>query len=145
MKAIISLLIFFSYIPFAFADSKDTTILIDAAALKKANPDKIMLDGKIDADIDHDNVMDVINYAYNASTPPAACSEENCIVQNNRLITQPTLTFDIFLKEPKASIQINYVCTSIGVMKSIHNGMKDIFCGPSSILRWNDEDYIKNN
>lgn len=145
MKAIISLLLFFSYVPFAFADSKNTTILIDATALKKSNPDKVMSDGKIDVNIDNDNVMDVINYSYNASTPPTVCSEENCIIQNHTLISQPTLTFDIFLKGPKALIQINYICTSIGIMKSMHNGMKDIFCGPSSILQWNSEDYVKNN
>lgn len=143
MKNIVLLVLLLSNISFAFAQSTNTTILVDASALQKANPDKVMFDGEIYVDIDNDTVKDVVRYAYNASAPSAACSNEKCVRDNNKTVLQPILTFDIFLKGPGATIPVNYMCTTIGVMKSIHNGMKDLYCGPSSILQWNGEDYVE--
>lgn len=140
MKIIILSLLLLFNISFAFAHSKDTIILIDAAMIKKANPGKIMLDGKVYADIDNDNIPDTINYSYTQSAPPTAGGNKNLNVTNN-----PILTFDIFLKGPSVSIQVNYMCSTIGIMKSMHKGMKDLYCGPASVLQWNGEDYILKN
>lgn len=142
MKYISLTLLFLFQILFSYAGSENITILVDAAILKKENPDKIMLDGTVYADIDNDNIEDAINYSYHVSTPPAACSDENCIIKNNTLSLSPILMFNIFLKGPSASIQVDYMCTTIGIMNSLHNGMKDIYCGPSSILQWDGENYI---
>ncbi|CAI3950069.1 unnamed protein product [Commensalibacter communis] len=143
MKKIILFLLLLSPISFACAKPTNMTIIVDAASLKKAHPETITSDGKAYADIDNDTINDVIEYSYNASAPPMACGNDvNCIDQNQALNSHPTLTFHIILKEPNATIPVSYMCTAIGIMNSIHNGMKDIFCGPSFILQWNGEDYI---
>lgn len=143
MKKIILLIFLLSDISYVFARPANTTILVDAKALQKANPDKVMLDGEVYVDLDNDKIKDIIRYAYSASTPPAACSDKNCIQENNTGDQHPILTFEIFLKRSGATISVNYMCTSIGLMKSSHNGMKDLYCGSSSILQWNGEDYVE--
>lgn len=56
------------------------------------------------------------------------------VYENNKLSSNPILTFDIFLNGSDTEISGNYMCQYIGILKTTHNEMKDIFCGPSYIL-----------
>ncbi|EPP1043810.1 hypothetical protein ACULX8_004385, partial [Cronobacter sakazakii] len=78
-----------------------------------------------------------IKYIFSNATPPGTCEQLDCM---SSLDSSPILTFDINMHDGK-SIDGTYMCTFLGVTKHFHNGMKDIFCGPKYILRWNGEEY----
>ncbi|WP_294610775.1 hypothetical protein [uncultured Gilliamella sp.] len=138
------LLIFLLFTQFVFATERRGDILVDANILKKQNPEKIILDGEVYADLNNDNLIDTIKYSYSVSPPPTACVSEDC-VKKNELSSNPILTFDIFLNGSDTEISGNYMCQYIGILKTTHNEMKDIFCGPSYILEWSGSDYVLKN
>lgn len=51
------------------------------------------------------------------------CNQSDCM---SNLDNSPTLTFQITMHDGK-SIDAAYMCTSIGVSKNMHKGLKDIF------------------
>ncbi|EIX6183208.1 hypothetical protein ACW2AV_004115 [Cronobacter sakazakii] len=111
-------------------------ILVSASRLK----DKGFVDGQmgtVNVDLNGDGYKDVIKYIFSNATPPGTCEQLDCM---SSLDSSPILTFDINMHDGK-SIDGTYMCTFLGVTKHFHNGMKDIFCGPKYILRWNGEEY----
>lgn len=93
--------------------------------------------GHVVTDLNGDGKKDIIEYTFASSTPPGTCDQSDCM---SNLDNSPTLTFQITMHDGK-SIDAAYMCTSIGVSKNMHKGLKDIFCGPKYILRWNGEEY----
>ncbi|EKM0378344.1 hypothetical protein ACMSX5_003894 [Cronobacter turicensis] len=111
-------------------------ILVSASGLK----DTGFVDGQmgtVNVDLNGDGYKDVIKYIFSNTTPPGTCEQLDCM---SSLDSSPILTFDINMHDGK-SIDGTYMCTFLGVTKHFHNGMKDIFCGPKYILRWNGEEY----
>jgi hypothetical protein len=111
-------------------------ILVDANVLKAQG----VTDGQSGiarADLNNDNLKELVEYSYSSSTPPGTCDKDDCLSSLNN---DPMLTFKINFNNCNA-IDVSYFCTSIGVLSEWHNGMKDLFCGPEYILRWNGESY----
>lgn len=111
-------------------------ILVSASRLK----DTGFVDGQmgtVDVDLNGDGCNDVIKYIFLSTIPPGTCEQLDCMLS---LDNSPILTFEINMHNGK-SIDGTYMCTFLGVAKHFHNGMKDIFCGPKYILRWNGEEY----
>lgn len=116
------------------AHSKD--VLVNANRLKNTG----FLDGQtgsVDVDLNGDGYEDTIAYTFSSTTPPGTCDQSDCM---SSLDNSPILTFQIKMHDGK-SIDGSYMCTSLDVSKELHNGMKDILCGPKYILRWNGEEY----
>ncbi|MBQ4923117.1 MULTISPECIES: hypothetical protein [Citrobacter] len=116
------------------AHSKD--VLVNADKLK----DTGFQDGRtgtVNVDLNSDGYQDTIEYTFSSTTPPGTCAQSDCM---SSLDNSPILTFQIKMHDGK-SIDGSYMCTSLGVSKERHNGMKDILCGPKYILRWNGEEY----
>lgn len=114
----------------------DFNILVNAKELKSSG----YLDGQagsVNTDLDGDGKKDVIEYIYANTTPPGTCDGSDCM---SELSNSPVLTFQIKMHNGK-SIDGSYMCTSLGVSHKSHKGMKDIFCGPEYILRWNGGEY----
>jgi len=130
-------------IPNVLMAESNVEILISAEKIKNQNPDEFILDGKVEAYINDDQILDTIEYFYMAETPPVACGlENNCDEINAQFMGKPTLTFDIIINDT-TRISGHYFCDSIGLIKSSYTeGMADLFCGPSYQLRWNGEDYL---
>lgn len=116
------------------AHNKD--VLVNANKLKNTG----FLDGQtgtVNVDLNGDGYKDTIEYIFSSATPPGTCDQSDCM---SSLDNSPILTFQIKMHDGK-SIDGSYMCTSLGVSKELHNGMKDILCGPKYILRWNGEEY----
>ncbi|MCE0814095.1 hypothetical protein [Buttiauxella sp. S04-F03] len=119
----------------AYCD-QSTGELVNAKKLKSSG----FMDGQtgsVNTDLNGDGKQDVIEYTFASTTPPGTCDQSDCM---SSLDNSPILTFQIKMHDGKA-IDGSYMCTSLGVTKNIHHGMKDILCGPKYILRWNGEDY----
>lgn len=115
---------------------QSTGELVNAKKLKSSG----FMDGQsgsVNTDLNGDGNQDVIEYTFASTTPPGTCDQSDCM---SSLDNSPILTFQIKMHDGKA-IDGSYMCTSLGVTKNIHHGMKDILCGPKYILRWNGEDY----
>lgn len=140
----IKILLFLFLTPFILANKQEANILINANEIKEQNPELIMLDGEIQADINDNNTVDVIKYSYSSITPPVACdfNDKECEKSNTEQSNGPILTFSIVLDNSDEEIYVSYMCTSIGIMNAMSNEMKDILCGSSYILKWNGHDYI---
>lgn len=80
---------------------------------------------------------DTIEYTYSNSTPPGTCEQQDCI---SGLDNSPMITFQVKLNNGK-NLDAPYMCTSLGIKSSQHNGLKDIFCGPKYTLKWNGQEY----
>lgn len=118
------------------SQTKDIDMLVTASKLKNSG----FVDGQIGrvtTDLNGDGKKDIIEYTFLSSTPPGTCDQSDCM---SNLDNSPTLTFEITMHDGK-SIDAAYMCTSIGILKKSHKGLKDIFCGPKYILRWNGEEY----
>jgi hypothetical protein len=116
--------------------AQSTGELVNAKKLKSSG----FIDGQtgsVNTDLNGDGNQDVIEYTFASTTPPGTCDQSDCM---STLDNSPILTFQIKMHDGKA-IDGSYMCTSLGVTKNIHHGMKDILCGPKYILRWNGEDY----
>lgn len=78
-----------------------------------------------------------INYSYSKVSPTPACgSNESCSPTSASVIT-----FDIDGAGLDKAINVSYMCTSIGLYNSYHNGMRDLHCGSSYKLVWIGTDY----
>lgn len=111
-------------------------LLVDANELKKSG----FTDGQtgtINVDLDNDGTTDAVDYTYSNNTPPGTCDQSGCM---SNLDNSPILTFNIKMNNGKI-IDGSYMCTSLGVKNTNHKGMRDIFCGPKYILKWNGEEY----
>ncbi|EMN5322659.1 hypothetical protein [Enterobacter hormaechei] len=111
-------------------------VLVNANNLKNTG----FRDGKmgtVNVDLDSDGNQDTIEYTFSSTTPPGTCEQLDCM---SSLDNSPILTFQIKMHDGK-SIDGSYMCTSLGISRKRHNGMKDILCGPKYILRWNGEEY----
>lgn len=118
------------------SQSNDVDMLVTANKLKSSG----FVDrqtGRVITDLNGDGKKDIIEYTFVSSTPPGTCNQSDCM---SNLDNSPTLTFQITMHDGK-SIDAAYMCTSIGVSKNMHKGLKNIFCGPKYILRWNGEEY----
>ncbi|EXU74136.1 hypothetical protein ABW286_22960 [Erwinia papayae] len=112
------------------------TILLDASKLKAAG----FTDGEtgeVYTDLYGDGSKDSIEYTYSDSTPPGTCAQADCSASLNE---SPMMTFEIKMHDGK-SVDASYMCTSLGVSENKHKGMRDIFCGPNYILKWNGDEY----
>lgn len=118
------------------SQTKDVDMLVTASKLKNSG----FVDGQTGrgaTDLNGDDKKDIIEYTFLSSTPPGTCDQSDCM---SNLDNSPTLTFEITMHDGK-SIDATYMCTSIGISKKSHKGLKDIFCGPKYILRWNGDEY----
>lgn len=118
------------------SQTKDVDMLVTASKVKNSG----FVDGqtgRVTTDLNGDGEKDIIKYTFLSSTPPGSCDQSNCM---SNLDNSPTLTFEITMHNGK-SIDAAYMCTAIGISKKSHKGLKDIFCGPKYILRWNGEEY----
>ncbi|WP_256852674.1 hypothetical protein [Pantoea sp. Fr+CA_20] len=112
------------------------TTLVDANKLKESGFTDGQT-GKVYADLYGDGSKDVIEYTYSDSTPPGTCYQADCSASLNE---SPIITFEIKMHDGK-SLDASYMCTSLGVGKNKHKGMRDIFCGPKYILKWSGSEY----
>jgi len=111
-------------------------MLVDANKLKLSG----FIDGQSGAvvtDLYGNGSKDIIEYTFSSTTPPGTCDQTDCSASLNLL---PILTFQIKMHDGK-SVDASYMCTSLGVSKNKHSGMRDLFCGPKYILKWNGEEY----
>ncbi|MGU3416657.1 hypothetical protein ACLBW0_23935 [Enterobacteriaceae bacterium C34A] len=135
-----TLIIFFLlFIPISANCSRKIDLLIIANKLKETG----FLDGQtgtISSDLNDNGYQDAIEYTFISTTPPGTCDQSDCM---SNLSNAPTLTFQIKMHDGD-TIDGPYMCTSLGVSKTLHRGMKDIICGPKYILRWNGEGYDAN-
>ncbi|MGL4200259.1 MAG: hypothetical protein ACRCTT_02275 [Enterobacter roggenkampii] len=118
------------------SQTKDIDMLVTASKLKNSG----FVDGqtgRVTTDLSGGGKKDIIEYTFLSSTPPGTCDQSDCM---SNLDNSPTLTFEITMHDGK-SIDTAYMCTSIGISKKSHKGLKDIFCGPKYILRWNGDEY----
>lgn len=118
------------------SQTKDVDMLVTASKLKKSG----FMDGqtgRVTTDLNDDGKKDIIKYTFASSTQPGTCDQSDCM---SNLDNSPALTFEITMHDEK-SIDAAYMCTSIGISKKSHKGLKDIFCGPKYILRWNGDEY----
>ncbi|EIY5056460.1 TPA: hypothetical protein ACXP04_003161 [Klebsiella variicola subsp. variicola] len=118
------------------SQTKDVDMLVTASKLKNSG----FVDGQTGrgtTDLNGDGKKDIIEHTFLSSTPPGTCDQSDCM---SNLDNSPTLTFEITMHDGK-SIDATYMCTSIGISKKSHKGLKDIFCGPKYILRWNGDEY----
>ncbi|HBZ7223526.1 TPA: hypothetical protein ACHV7W_002835 [Klebsiella variicola] len=118
------------------SQTKDVDMLVTASKLKNSG----FVDGQTGrgtTDLNGDGKKDIIEYTFLSSTPPGTCDQSDCM---SNLDNSPTLTFEITMHDGK-SIDATYMCTSIGISKKSHKRLKDIFCGPKYILRWNGDVY----
>ncbi|WP_143115570.1 hypothetical protein [Klebsiella variicola] len=118
------------------SQTKDVDMLVTASKLKNSG----FVDGQTGrgtTDLNGDGKKDIIEYTFLSSTPPGTCDQSDCM---SNLDNSPTLTFEITMHDGK-SIDATYMCTSIGISKKSHKRLKDIFCGPKYILRWNGDEY----
>ena len=118
------------------SQTKDVDMLVTASKLKNSG----FVDGqtgRVTTDLNGDGKKDIIEYTFASSTPPGTCDQSDCMPN---LDNSPILTFEITMHDGK-SLDAAYMCTSIGISKKSHKGLKDIFCGPKYILRWNGEAY----
>ena len=110
------------------SQTKDVDMLVTASKLKNSG----FVDGQTGrgtTDLNGDGKKDIIEHTFLSSTPPGTCDQSDCM---SNLDNSPTLTFEITLHDGK-SIDAAYMCTSIGISKKSHIGLKDIFCGPKTI------------
>ncbi|MFD1259717.1 hypothetical protein [Entomomonas asaccharolytica] len=142
MRVII--LIFLFLTQFVLADTQEANILISANTIKEQNPEITMLDGEVQVNVNDNNLADVIKYSYSNIMPAVACDfgDKECEKSNIENGNQPILTFSIVLDNSDEEIHVSYMCTSIGIMNIISQGMRDIFCGSSYVLRWNGHNYV---
>ncbi|MCF8598258.1 MULTISPECIES: hypothetical protein [Klebsiella] len=118
------------------SQTKDVDMLVTASKVKNSG----FVDGqtgRVTTDLNGDGKKDIIEYTFLSSTPPGTCDQSNCM---SNLDNSPTFTFKITIHDGK-SIDAAYMCTSIGISKKSHKGLKDIFCGPKYILRWKGDEY----
>ncbi|ENM1017348.1 hypothetical protein AB6R35_002298 [Klebsiella variicola] len=118
------------------SQTKDVDMLVTASKLKNSG----FVDGQTGrgtTDLNGDGKKDIIEYTFLSSTPPGTCDQSDCM---SNLDNSPTLTFEITMHDGK-SVDATYMCTSIGISKKSHKRLKDIFCGPKYILRWNGDEY----
>lgn len=81
-----------------------------------------------------------INYLYSKIGPTPACgTKEECSPTSESVIT-----FNITGGGLEKRINVNYMCTSIGVYQAFHNGMRDLNCGPNYKLVWTGIKYEIN-
>lgn len=137
MKFSLAMLILMASATYAqCSQGKDVDMLVTASKLKSSG----FVDGqtgRVITDLNGDGNQDVIQYTFASSTPPGTCDQADCM---SNLDSSPILTFQLIMHDGK-SIDASYMCTSIGVSKKTHKGLKDIFCGPEYNLRWNGEEY----
>ncbi|WP_159053833.1 hypothetical protein [Pantoea vagans] len=112
------------------------TLLVDASKLKASGFTDGQA-GKVFTDLYGDGSKDVIEYTYSDSTPPGTCDQADCSASLNE---SPMMTFEIKMHDGKP-VEASYMCTSLGVSKKKHKGMRDVFCGPKHILKWNGDEY----
>lgn len=112
------------------------TTLVDASKLKTSGFTDGQT-GEVFTDLYGDGSKDIIVYTYSGSTPPGTCDQADCSASLN---DSPTMTFEIKMHDGKP-VDAPYICTSIGVSEKKHKGMRDIFCGPKYILKWNGDEY----
>jgi hypothetical protein len=118
------------------SQTNDIDMLVTASKLKNS----AFVDGqtgRVTTDLNGDGEKDIIEYTFLSSTPPGTCDQSDCM---SNLDNSPTLTFEITMHDGK-SIDAAYMCTSIGISKKSHKGLKDIFCSPKYTLRWNGDEY----
>lgn len=118
------------------SQTKDVDMLVTASKVKNSD----FVDGqtgRVNTDLNGDGKKDIIEYTFLSSTPPGTCNQSDCM---SNLDNSPTLTFEITMHDEKP-IDAAYMCTSIGISKKPHKGLKDIFCGPKYILRWNGDEH----
>lgn len=78
-----------------------------------------------------------IDYPYSKIGPTPACgNHDSC-----SLTSESVITFGIEGGGLDKTINVSYMCTSIGLYNSYHNGMRDLHCGPSYKLVWTGTDY----
>ena len=118
-------------------------ILVSAEEIRNQNPDDFFVDGKVDAYINDDQLIDRLEYSYTANTPPVACGfDSQCAEYNAQFMNKPTMTFEIIINDAQR-IDVSYFCDAIGIIKSSYTeGMPDLFCGPSYKLKWNGSEYL---
>ncbi|EPG4633818.1 hypothetical protein L9F79_005347, partial [Klebsiella pneumoniae] len=104
------------------SQAKDVDMLVTASKLKNSG----FVDGqtgRVTTDLYGDGKKDIIEYTFLSSTPPSTCDQSD---RMSNLDNSPTLTFEITMHDGK-SIDAAYMCTSIGISKKSHKGLKDIF------------------
>ena len=111
------LLLFFFCSFFSFA--KELPIILAEADKIKASSSELFFDGTLSIDLNGNLIMDQINYTY-SDLPPK-------------------FIIDVTVDNDKKKISL--ICNSIGFFKDKTHGMRDLFCGPNSKLRWNGYTY----
>jgi hypothetical protein len=104
------------------SQTKDVDMLVTASKLKNSG----FVDGQTGrgtTDLNGDGKKDIIEHTFLSSTPPSTCDQSD---RMSNLDNSPTLTFEITMHDGK-SIDAAYMCTSIGISKKSHKGLKDIF------------------
>lgn len=137
MKLSLVMLILMASATYAIcSQTKDVDMLVTASKLKNAG----FVDGqtgRVNPDLNGDGKKDFIEYMFVSSTPPGTCEQSGCMFN---LDNSPALTFEITMHDEKL-IDAAYMCTSIGISKKSHKGLKYFFCGLKYILRWNGAEY----
>lgn len=108
------------------SQAKDVDMLVTASKLKNSG----FVDGqtgRVTTDLYGDGKKDIIEYTFLSSTPPSTCDQSD---RMSNLDNSPTLTFEITMHDGK-SIDAAYMCTSIGISKKSHKGLKIFFADPN--------------
>jgi hypothetical protein len=137
-------LLLFIYVGITFASTSDVNVLLSASKIKIENPYDIALEGRLNAQLNvYDDTPDEIHYSYSAYGIPASCGvDEKCIEDNIKNANNPMLVLEDLKINNTGNISIGCVCDSFGVMTTSSQGMYDLFCGPSHILKWNGHGYF---
>lgn len=136
-KMILTFILFISFVVSTHSKMKDQAYMLVNSNNLKSLGFTDGYSGFVKVDLNNDGIDEIIEYNYSSSTPPGTCDKDDCMSSINN---NPMLTFQIKDTEDKI-IDVAYFCTSVGVLSEMHKGMKDIFCGPKYILRWNGESY----
>lgn len=112
------LIILFLLYPCLSCSESRPVVFIDAQEIKKQKGD-IFFDDSISVNLNNNDVQDGILYTY-SDFPPK-------------------LIIDIMVDGEKK--EIGLICESIGFAKGETGSMKNLFCGPKFILKWDGKTY----
>ncbi|HCR1139933.1 TPA: hypothetical protein OMU28_002150 [Klebsiella aerogenes] len=87
--------------------------------------------------VENSKELNDIHYSYSKIGPTPACGNADSCSPTSASV----ITFDIDGGALDKTINVSYMCDSIGIYKSFHNGMRDLHCGPSYKLVWTGSEY----
>lgn len=116
---------------------EEPSVLVSAEKIAEITDD-LFYDGSIEFDIDGDGRPDsALVFSYSKIGPASTCKVgEKCKPQTTSIITA-------HIDSGNSRIQVNFMCGSIGLFTKKTMGLRDIFCGPNTRLKWDGRNYVQ--